>query len=437
MLSNRRILIAGAGAIGSFYGGLMSKAGFDVELMARGRHLAAMQETGVLRIKSWKYGEPVIPVRAVAGAEGKYGLIILCVKSQDTDDVCKQLKDNLADDGCIISFQNGVENPEVLAKHFGADRTIGASLFVGLWIEPAGTVNHTSTGECIFGAWSEGAKRFEQPIKEIFDKSEIVSTVSPDIKHTLWSKLVWNVAYNPLSALLESTCGRMMKNPLIFELIEKMVKETVAAAKLEGVTITEKEWREKIQYRDQLNNYKTSMLQDIERLKNPEIDGILGPVIRTLEKHGLSAPYCETVFRSVQFKYGGHYLYTPKLTADVIVRNGDSILLIERMNEPFGWAIPGGFVDYGEKVEDAAMRELFEETGIKADTIDLLGIYSDPKRDKRGHTATAVYYTESAQQPKAGDDAKNAVFFPLDKLPDEIAFDHRMIISDYMKKLHI
>lgn len=437
MLSNRRILIAGAGAIGSFYGGLMSKAGFDVELMARGRHLAAMQETGVLRIKSWKYGEPVIPVRAVAGAEGKYGLIILCVKSQDTDDVCKQLKDNLADDGCIISFQNGVENPEVLAKHFGADRTIGASLFVGLWIEPAGTVNHTSTGECIFGAWNESAKRFEQPIKEIFDKSEIVSTISPDIKHTLWSKLVWNVAYNPLSALLESTCGRMMKNPLIFELIEKMVKETVAAAKLEGVTITEKEWREKIQYRDQLNNYKTSMLQDIERLKNPEIDGILGPVIRTLEKHGLSAPYCETVFRSVQFKYGGHYLYTPKLTADVIVRNGDSILLIERMNEPFGWAIPGGFVDYGEKVEDAAMRELFEETGIKADTIDLLGIYSDPKRDKRGHTATAVYYTESAQQPKAGDDAKNAVFFPLDKLPDEIAFDHRMIISDYMKKLHI
>jgi 2-dehydropantoate 2-reductase len=415
----------------------MSKAGYDVELMARGRHLAAMQETVVLKMKSWKYGEPVIPVKAVAKAEGKYGLIILCVKSQDTEEVCAQLKDNLADDGCIVSFQNGVENPGVLAKHFGADRTIGASLFVGLWIEPAGTVNHTSTGECVFGAWSEGATRFEQPVKEIFDKSEIVSTVSPDIKHTLWSKLVWNVAYNPLSALLESTCGRMMKNPLIFELIEKMVKETVAAAKLEGVNITEKEWREKIKYSDQLNNYKTSMLQDIERLKNPEIDGILGPVIRTLEKHGLSAPYCETVFRSVQFKYGGHYLYTPKLTADVIVRNGGSILLIERMNEPFGWAIPGGFVDYGEKVEDAAVRELFEETGIMADTIELLGIYSDPKRDKRGHTATAVYYTESTQLPKAGDDAKNAVFFPLDKLPDEIAFDHRTIISDYIKKLHI
>ncbi|MGE4267421.1 MAG: 2-dehydropantoate 2-reductase [Deferribacterales bacterium] len=437
MFSNKRILIAGAGAIGSFYGGLMSKAGYDVELMARGRHLKAMQETGVLKMKSWKHGEPVIPVKAVAQASGRYGMIILCVKSQDTGETCRQLKDNLADDGCIVSFQNGVENPNVLAEHFGADRTVGASLFVGLWIEPAGTVNHTSTGECIFGAWSEGAKRFEQPIKEIFDKSEVLSNISPDIRHTLWSKLVWNVAYNPLSALLESTCGPMMRNPLIFELIEKMVKETVAAAKLDGVTITEQEWRQKIKYSDQLEKYKTSMLQDIERLKNPEIDGILGPVIRTLEKHGLSAPYCETVFRSVQFKYGGHYLYTPKLTADVIVRNGDSILLIERINEPLGWAIPGGFVDYGEKVEDAAVRELFEETGIKADKIELLGIYSDPKRDKRGHTATAVYYTDSAQTPKAGDDAKNAVFFKFTELPVNIAFDHKQIISDYVKKLHI
>ncbi|MCD8554531.1 MAG: NUDIX hydrolase [Seleniivibrio sp.] len=120
-----------------------------------------------------------------------------------------------------------------------------------------------------------------------------------------------------------------------------------------------------------------------------------------------------------------------------MVRNGDSVLLIERKNEPFGWAIPGGFVDYGEKVEDAAVRELFEETGIKADKIELLGIYSDPKRDKRGHTATAVYYTDSTQTPKAGDDAKNAVFFKLTELPANIAFDHKQILEDYVKKLHI
>ncbi|WP_415238329.1 2-dehydropantoate 2-reductase [Seleniivibrio woodruffii] len=437
MFSNKRILIAGAGAIGSFYGGLMSRAGYDVELMARGKHLRAMQESGVLTIKSWKYGEPVIPVKAVSEPSGRYGVIILCVKSQDTDTACVQLKDHLAEDGCILSFQNGVENPDVVAKHFGADRTLGASLFVGLWIDPAGTVNHTSTGECVFGGWNKKAQKFEQPLKEIFDRSEIFSTVSDDIKYTLWSKLVWNVAYNPLSALLESTCGPMMKTPLIFELIEKMVRETVAAAKLEGATIPEEEWRDKIKYREQLEKYKTSMLQDIEKLKNPEIDGILGPVIRTLEKHGLSAPYCETVFRTVQFKYGGHYLYTPKLTADVIARKGNSILLIERMNEPFGWAIPGGFVDYGEKVEDAAVRELFEETGIKTDSIELLGIYSDPKRDKRGHTATAVYFTDTEQEPKAGDDAKNAAFFPLDSLPDNLAFDHKQIISDYIKKVYI
>lgn len=431
---NKRILIAGAGAIGSFYGGLMSKAGYDVTLMARGKHLEAMRETGTLTIKSWKHGEPVINVNATDKPEGVYDIIFFCVKSQDTVSMCGYLKDMLAEDGCIISFQNGVDNPEVLAEYFGEGRTLAASLFVGLWIDPAGTVNHTTTGECVYGGWSEESKKFEPMLQTIFDASEIFGTLTDNIRSTLWGKLVWNVAYNPLSALLTSTCGPMILSDDIRPLIEEMVGEVVKAASYHGVTIPEEEWREKIAHRDSLNNYKTSMLQDIERLKNPEVDGILKPVINTLEKHGEKAPYCETVYRTLKFKYGEHFLYGPRLTADVIVRKGDSILLIERKNKPFGWALPGGFIDYGETVEQGAVRELLEETGIKAEKIELLGVYSDPERDKRGHNASVVYFTESSAEPTAGDDAKSAQFFEISDLPDDIVFDHKDILEDYLKR---
>jgi len=433
-LSDKRILIAGAGAIGSFYGGLMAGAGYNTELLARGAHLEAMQKTGKLFLKSWKYGEKNISVKAAAEPDGLYDIIILCIKSHDTLSMCAELKNSLKDDGCIISFQNGVENPEIISEIFGKDRTLAASLFVGLWIDPPGTVNHTASGECVFGAWSEKGKKHEEILKSIFDNSEIPSKISSNIRHTLWSKLVWNVAYNPLSALLTSTCGPMIKSGTIRPLIENMVKEVVEAASIHGVTITEEEWQEKIAHRDSLDKYKTSMLQDIEKNRTPEIDGILGPVIRTHEKNGKTAPYCETVYRALEFKYGGHFIYSPRLTVDVVVRKDDKILLVERKYEPYGWALPGGFVDYGERVEEAAVRELLEETGIHADSIEMLGVYSDPERDKRGHTVSVVYTTATDKKPKAGDDAKNAVFFNTDKLPENIVFDHKKIISDYLLK---
>lgn len=102
--SDKRILVAGAGAIGSFYGGLLSKNGYNVELMVRGKHLAAIRKkNGVLKFNSWKHGQIDIPVNPVEKKPtGKYNIIFLCVKSQDTADTCKQLLDSLNEDGCIF-----------------------------------------------------------------------------------------------------------------------------------------------------------------------------------------------------------------------------------------------------------------------------------------------------------------------------------------------
>ena len=126
---------------------------------------------------------------------------------------------------------------------------------------------------------------------------------------------------------------------------------------------------------------------------------------------------------------------TPLLAADIIIELIDQphrpIILIERKNPPFGWAIPGGFVDVGERLEMAAIREAKEEVSLDVTLKVLLGLYSDPGRDERGHTVTAVYVAEATGLPQAADDAKNLAIFELDALPQLLAFDHHQVLEDY------
>ena len=121
----------------------------------------------------------------------------------------------------------------------------------------------------------------------------------------------------------------------------------------------------------------------------------------------------------------------PFLTVDAIIEIEDGIILIKRKNPPPGWAIPGGFVDYGETVEDAVIREAKEETGLDIKLIRQFHTYSDPKRDPRHHTVSVIFIAKADGKPQAGDDAKEVGIFTGESLPAEIAFDHRQILEDY------
>jgi 8-oxo-dGTP diphosphatase len=126
---------------------------------------------------------------------------------------------------------------------------------------------------------------------------------------------------------------------------------------------------------------------------------------------------------------------SPKLTADGAVLLNGQILLIQRKNEPFKgkWALPGGFVEYGEKVENAVIREVFEETGLRTKIKGIFGVYSDPDRDPRGHIVTVVYLLNvEGGELISGDDATDARFFNLNDLP-EFAFDHKIITRDIIR----
>jgi 8-oxo-dGTP diphosphatase len=128
-------------------------------------------------------------------------------------------------------------------------------------------------------------------------------------------------------------------------------------------------------------------------------------------------------------------LKTPHVTADIIIRYQGGIVLIERKNEPAGWAIPGGFVEIGESVEDAAVREAREETSLDVALVEQFYTYSKPGRDPRFHTVTVVFIGIGAGTLKGRDDARQAEVFGPDNLPGQIAFDHRKIIQDYYRYL--
>lgn len=124
-----------------------------------------------------------------------------------------------------------------------------------------------------------------------------------------------------------------------------------------------------------------------------------------------------------------------RLTVDCIIDIEGKIVLIKRENPPFGWAIPGGFVDEGETVEVAVRREMKEETNLGLENLKQFHVYSDPARDPRGHTVSVVFTAVGVGEPKAQDDAKEIGLFTEDTLPDDIAFDHRKILTDYFQRI--
>jgi ADP-ribose pyrophosphatase YjhB (NUDIX family) len=125
----------------------------------------------------------------------------------------------------------------------------------------------------------------------------------------------------------------------------------------------------------------------------------------------------------------------PFPTVDIVIEvEGGGIVLIQRKNPPLGWALPGGFVDYGESLESAAIREAREETSLDVELLYQLGAYSDPLRDPRQHTISVVFVARAENTPKAGDDAVDIGIFTPDSLPRQLAFDHAQILRDYFRR---
>ncbi len=435
-LLNRRIAILGAGAVGSYIGSKLIEHRFtDVEFVARSGY-SVLKENG-LAVKNYTNKSPYnLKVNAVKELSGLYDAVLICVKSKDTVTAAKQASNHLKDDGFVVSIQNGIENPDIISAFIPADKIITNVIYMTAVMQDKGVLEYMAEGRLIFGHINGQCSKYTEIFMQILQQAELYAIYSDNLKQYQWQKLMLNIVLNPLSALFRKTFFKMSSFDDAMSLTKSLFKEAQNAAKLCGVDIADEEY-DKITAKCKENiSFKSSMYQDIEANRNPEIDAILGVVVRVHEKYGQSAPYCDCMLKIMNVKYGGWFQTSPTLAADVLVINDDKVLLIDRKNEPLGWAIPGGFVDLYETMEQAALRELHEETGIEANINDLhlLGIYSDPKRDTRGHTVSAVYIFFSDKEAYAADDAKDAKYFHIDNLPENTAFDHREILQDAKAK---
>jgi ADP-ribose pyrophosphatase YjhB (NUDIX family) len=139
-------------------------------------------------------------------------------------------------------------------------------------------------------------------------------------------------------------------------------------------------------------------------------------------KDQLLCPHCGKIVKAYR---------NPFPTVDIIIEMDEGIVLIKRKNPPFGWALPGGFVDYGESLEASAVREAKEETSLDVSLVSEFGAYSEPDRDPRMHTITVVFIAKAEGEPQAADDAAEIGIFYKDTLPEKLAFDHGSILQDY------
>lgn len=435
LLLNKSIAVFGSGAVGCYIGRFFVEAGFNVDFISRGKRFDYLKDNG-LSVFVGDKKECQLSINVKDKLSKKYDIILLCVKSFDTINVASLLKDSLTDTGFVVSIQNGVDNSYNLRSILGVDKVVPTVVYLTAQIRKDGALSYVSRGRMFYGYYDESGKSISETFGEVLSLTKINYKFHNNIKEVQWKKLSLNAMMNPLSALFNMNFGKMLSNKEVMELSYNLFKEAQKAAETEGVIIDDNEYDEIIKKCGIDKSFKTSMLQDVESGKKIEVDAILGAIIKRYEKIGQVAYYSDMLLKIMNIKFGSWYHISPRLASDVLVVKGDEVLLIERLNEPYGWAIPGGFVDLYETMEKAAVRELEEETGIVADinNIELLGIYSDPKRDSRGHTVSAIYVYFGGGNPVAADDAKSAKYFHIDNLPDNLAFDHKDILQDFIKK---
>lgn len=279
----------GAGAVGCYYGAMLALAGHEVRLVGRPQHVEAMRSAGLrLDINS---NIRSIPVEASADAAVLRGaeLVLFCVKSTDTERAAAAMAPYLERDAVVLSLQNGVDNPERLARTLRQE-VIGAVVYVATEMAGPGHVRHHGRGELVIGA-SPSAQR----IAATFREAGVPVEVSDNVLGTLWAKLIVNSAYNALSAVAQLPYGRLVQGEGVREVMHDVVRECLAVASAAGVVVPGDSWQAVRRIAESMPGQLSSTAQDLARGKPSEIDHLNGFVVRKGEALGVAAPVNRTL----------------------------------------------------------------------------------------------------------------------------------------------
>ena len=296
------VAVMGAGAVGCFFGGMLARAGAPVTLIGRPHHIGAITQNGLL-IDSIHFQEH-IPVSAstdvadVRNAE----IVLLSVKTPDTEEAAQSLAPYLASGAIILSLQNGVDNVERIRAAAHTD-AVAAVVYVAAEMTAPGCVKHTGRGNLIIGDLvrshqSDHARRQTlERVAALFARAGVPCRVSDNIEAELWTKLIMNCAYNAISALTRARYGRLVADPWTHDLMRQIVEEVLAVARASGVRMPDNDlvgaaWN----LAGTMPAAISSTAQDITRGKRTEIDALNGYVTRRGAGLRIPTPVNQTLY---------------------------------------------------------------------------------------------------------------------------------------------
>ncbi|GGH60731.1 2-dehydropantoate 2-reductase [Comamonas phosphati] len=281
-----RIAVMGAGAVGCYYGGMLARAGRSVVLIGRPAHMQAVQRHG-LRLQTRSFDERIrleasCDAATAAGAQ----LVLLSVKSTDTEAAAEQLRPHLAPDALIITLQNGVDNARRLRTALPNQAVAASVVYVAVEMAGPGHVCHHGRGELLLEPSPASAAA-----ADLLNTAGVPTEISTDVEAALWTKLIINCAYNALSAIARQPYGPLVQQNGVTQVMDDVVSECLAVARAENVVLAEPRIREAVHglARSMPAQY-SSTAQDLMRGRSTEIDHLNGHIVRRGAVHGIPTP---------------------------------------------------------------------------------------------------------------------------------------------------
>ncbi|MBM2805476.1 MAG: 2-dehydropantoate 2-reductase [Deltaproteobacteria bacterium] len=297
-----RIAVMGSGAVGGHFGAKLAAAGHQVAFIARGKHLAALQMHG-LKVISPNGDLNIHRAQFTADAQevGKVELILFCVKSYDTEIAAEAVKPIVSDKTTILSLQNGIDNPEKLARVYGADRILPAVVYVGAQMSAPGVISHSTGGRIIFGQMDGTVGDAAKALVQTLTAARIPCEASAEIGKVQWTKLLWNAPICAISCLARANTKQIVESASLTKLALDCMAEVQAAARTQAVELARQIFDDTIEFSKTLGNFKPSMLQDLEANKPLEYEAFNGIVVKLLEAAGEPAPINKTFYATLKF----------------------------------------------------------------------------------------------------------------------------------------
>jgi 2-dehydropantoate 2-reductase len=308
----QKVAVMGAGAVGSFYGAMLARAGHAVTLIGRPAHVQAIQRDGLQlemagRVETVHLGASG-EVAALQGAE----LVLCCVKSGDTEAAARQMAPYLESSTVLMSLQNGVDNAEALARHVRC-RVIPAVVYVAVALGGPGRVRHFGRGDLAIGAMPGGTMSSVpewptlQALVDFFASAQVPVRIVPDVAVELWAKLLVNCAYNAVSGLAQMPYARLAAQPGIVAVQRDVVREVIAVAGAAGVTLSEDASMQAVaKIAAAMPAQLSSTAQDMARHKPSEIDHLNGYIVRRGAELGVAAPVNRALHALVKLVESGY-----------------------------------------------------------------------------------------------------------------------------------